>query len=450
MNKTVSIFAVAFLIQAASLTHGDSLQHSPRVGSFDYQIGGGYISGAPTPITTIPILNLGVGWDLNMECGGFDPIISLGNQFNGATDGFRDMIGSVMTNASSALVGLPALVLQRADPATYDLIQQGIVQGKMDFEYAQTSCEDLQAVMIGEQSFPFEDYKLASKGSYAIGAYSSSGGDPIAAKNDIDSRNHGNDGVDWVCGTKKAGSGMEPIVPISDVVIAGYNIMFGRNNVCSTATISAAVGVGMPLWEYWTGPLQASTWAKDVLGDIEIRTCSSCTKMASSPGKGLTYKQTAETNLLATRLENLVNEKTQLTFQNLNLVSAPPGVRVDAAVIRAIQKRSPQGQAELISRLASEISFAKLNEQGKLLTQMLRTGIMEANMASFEPATEIVEKAIDQLSGELTMIQKEISTRQSVAENTLQRIMSAEEKRIQDTVVQPIGNPAGVNSVGMP
>jgi hypothetical protein len=172
--------------------------------------------------------------------------------------------------------------------------------------------------------------------------------------------------------------------------------------------------------------------------------------MASSPGKGLTYKQQAETNLLTTRLENLVNGNTQLTFQNLNLVSAPPGVRVDAAVIRAIQKRSPQGQSDLIARLASEISFAKLNEQGKLVTQILRTGIMEANMASFEPAIMIIGNAIDQLSGELALIQAEISIRKTVAENTLQRIMSAEEKRIQDTVVQPIGNPAGVNSVGMP
>jgi hypothetical protein len=210
------------------------------------------------------------------------------------------------------------------------------------------------------------------------------------------------------------------------------------------------VGVGMPLWEYWTGPLQASTWAKDVLGDIEIRTCSSCTKMASSPGKGLTYKQQAETNLLTTRLENLVNGNTQLTFQNLNLVSAPPGVRVDAAVIRAIQKRSPQGQSELIARLASEISFAKLNEQGKILTQIIRTGIMEANMASFEPAQVIVKNAIGQLSAELELLRSEMSIRQAVAENTLQRIMAAEEKANQSTIIHPSQSPIQINSIGMP
>lgn len=450
-RKPIILFAMATVMGLAGGAIADSLEHSPRLkGAIDYEIGGGYIADAPTTINTVPILEMGIGWDLNMECGEFDPKISVSNQLNGITEGFRNMMDNIISSATGAVASLPALAIQRANPGLYDMLQQGILQGKMDFEWAETSCEEMSRVLMGEQSFPFENYKLSIKTNNWAQEINSSGGDAIAAKEALDDTNHGNAGAEWACGANKGGTGQQPIRALTDVVQVGYNILFDRTNSCSTSTVSAADGQGTPLWEYWNGPVVASNWSTRVLGDIEMRTCDGCKKMRGTPGKGLTYMHRDMTDDLTEDLEDLVTGATLLTWQNLNRVSAPPGVIVNDTIIMAIRKRNAQAQGEMISKLAGEIAYARLVEQGRLLTQLLRTGIKEPNIAAFEPAKIVVNDAIDQLQVELDQLDLEIKTRQAIAQNTILRIMGQEEKKVQDTRKVDRGKASGTTQVGQP
>ncbi|MCG8612241.1 MAG: integrating conjugative element protein [Pseudomonadales bacterium] len=452
MNKIPMIlFALAVAIGGAGGVVADSLDHSPRLkGVMDYEIGGGYISDAPTRVHTIPILEMGIGWDLNMECGEFDPKISVSNQLNGITEGFRNMMDNIIQSATGAVASLPALAIQRANPGLYDMLQQGILQGKMDFEWAETSCEEMSRVLMGEQSFPFEKYKLSIKTNDWAQEISTSGGDAIAAKNATDDINHGNAGAEWKCGDNKGGTGQQPIRALTDVVQVGYNILFDRVNTCATSTVGAADGQGTPLWEYWNGPVAASNWSTRVLGDIEIRTCDGCKKMRGIPGKGLTYMHRDMTDDLIEDLEDLVTGVTQLTWQNLNRVSAPPGVTINDTIIMAIRKRNAIAQGAMIRKLAGEIAYTRLVEQGRLLTQLLRTGIKEPNIATFDPAKIVVNEAIDQLQVELDQLDLEIKTRQAIAKNTILKIMGKEEKKVQSTRNVDRDKASGTNQVGMP
>lgn len=443
--------AVMLCAALSGVATADSLVHSPRLkGAIDYEIGGGYISDAPTRINTVPILELGIGWDLNMECGEFDPLISVSNQLNGITDGFRNMMDNIIQSATGAVAALPALAIQRANPGLYDMLQQGILQGKMDFEWAETSCEEMSRVLMGEQSFPFEKYKLAIKTNNWTGEINDSGGDAILAKKAFDDTNHGNAGAEWACGTNKGGTGQQPIRALTDVVQVGYNIMFDRANSCATSTVGPADGEGTPLWEYWNGPVAASNWSTRVLGDIEMRTCDGCKKMRGTPGKGLTYMHRDMADDLIEDLEDLVTGATQLTWQNLNRVSAPPGVILNDAIIMAVRKRDAQGQGQMIRKLSGEIAYARLVEQGRLLTQLLRTGVKEPNVAAFEPAKIVVNDAIDQLQVELDQLDLEIKTRQAIAQNTILRILGQEEKSVQDTRKVDRGKASGTNQLGQP
>jgi hypothetical protein len=149
-------------------------------------------------------------------------------------------------------------------------------------------------------------------------------------------------------------------------------------------------------------------------------------------------------------LEDLVTGATQLTWQNLNRVSAPPGVIVNDAIIMAVRKRDAQGQGEMIRKLAGEIAYARLVEQGRLLTQLLRTGVKEPNVAAFEPAKIVVNDAIDQLQVELDQLDLEIKTRQAIAQNTILRILGQEEKSVQNTRKVDRGKASGTNQLGQP
>lgn len=451
INIQMKTIALASALVLSGSAMADSREHSPRLkGATEYQIGGGYFSDAPTRVHTVPILELGIGWDMNMECGEFDPRISVSNQLNGITEGFRDMMDNIIQSATGAVAALPALAIQRANPGLYDMLQQGILQGKMDFEWAETSCEEMSRVLMGEQSFPFEKYKLAIKTNNWANEINTSGGDAIRAKEALDDTNHGNAGVEWACGVNKGGTGQQPIRALSDVVQVGYNIMFDRANSCASSTVGPADGQGTPLWEYWNGPVAASNWSTRVLGDIEMRTCDGCKKMRGTPGKGLTYMHRDMTDVLIDDLEDLVTGATQLTWQNLNRVSAPPGVIINDTIIMAIRKRDAQGQGEMIRKLAGEISYARLVEQGRLLTQLLRTGVKEPNVAAFEPAKIVINDSIDQLQVELDQLDHEIKTRQAIAKETIVKIMGLEEKRIQETMIHDRAKVTGTNQLGTP
>lgn len=452
MKNTLKNGLLAGVCLGASMgALADSVNHSPRLsGALGYEIGGGYISDPPTKIHTVPVLELGAGWDLNMQCGEFDPRVTVSNQLNGITQGFRNMMDNIIQAATGAVASLPALAIQRANPGLYDMLQQGILQGKMDFEWAETSCEEMSKVLLGEESFPFEKFKLSAKvgeWSTQIGA---SGGDAVRAKENVDDEDTDGKGAEWICGTLKGGSGQQPIRALTDVVIVGYNILFDRNNSCSTASIQPATGQGTPLWEYWNGPTQAALWAKQVVGDTELRTCDGCKKFRGEPGKGLTYMHRDLAEDLYEDIEDLVDGSTALRWQNLNRVSAPPGVIINDMIIHAIRKRTPQAQQEMIGKLASEIAYARIVEQGRLLTQMLRTGVKEPNVSAFEPAKVVVNEAIDHLQVELDQLDQEIKTRKAIAKNTIVRILASEEKRVQETMIYDRKKPTGIDQLGTP
>lgn len=451
MNRSSRSTLFSALFGLSAVANASSLIHSPRLnGAVDYEIGGGYIADPPTMINTMPVMEMGLGWDSNMECGQFDPRISVSNQINGVTQGFRDMMDGIIQSATGAVAALPALAIQRANPGLYDMLQQGILQGKMDFEWAETSCEEMSRVLMGDQSFPFEKYKLAIKAGNWSREIGASGGDAVAAKEALDNTPHGDAGAEWSCGASKGGTGQDPIRALSDVVQVGYNVMFDRANSCDTATIGAANGQGTPLWEYWNGPVAAASWSSRVIGDVEIRTCDGCKKMRGAPGKGLTYMHRDMVDVLTQDLEDLVTGVTPLTWQNMNRVSAPPGVFINDVIVMAIRKRDAQGQGEMIRKLAGEIAYARLIEQGRLLTQLLRTGVKEPNIAAFEPAKLIVNEAVDQLQVELDQLDLEIQTRQAIAQNTILRILGHEERAVQNTRAAERNRAAGINQLGQP
>lgn len=98
-----------------------------------YSIGGGnaVTMGSAGNMDSISV---GGGWNTNLICGNMSLSTTLENQLNGATSGFKNIMSSVVQSATSAVASLPALILQRANPALYNLITNGILQARLDFD----------------------------------------------------------------------------------------------------------------------------------------------------------------------------------------------------------------------------------------------------------------------------------------------------------------------------
>lgn len=116
LNSAMALSADPINVSSSGSVIGDNvLQHS---------IGGGnaVTMGSAGNMDSISV---GGGWNTNLICGNMSLSTTLENQLNGATSGFKNIV-SVVQSATSAVASLPALILQRANPAPYNLITNGI------------------------------------------------------------------------------------------------------------------------------------------------------------------------------------------------------------------------------------------------------------------------------------------------------------------------------------
>ena len=105
-----------------------------------YSIGGGRavsMGGAGN----MQSIGVGIGWNSNLICGDMSITTTLQNQLNGITNGFQQIMSNVIQSATSAVASLPALIIQRADPGLYNLLTNGVLQARLDFDRSKLTCK---------------------------------------------------------------------------------------------------------------------------------------------------------------------------------------------------------------------------------------------------------------------------------------------------------------------
>jgi len=385
-----------------------------------YSIGGGRavsMSGAGN----MQSIGVGIGWNSNLICGNMSITTTLQNQLNGITNGFQSIMSTVIQNATSAVASLPALIIQRADPGLYNLLTNGVLQARLDFDRSKMTCRAIanrMADMAGGQA----GWDQLAEGMALRDAVS--GNDAVSAIEQAES-NRGNNGVPWVGGNNAGGSGQDSIKVVGDVTRAGYNLLNGRS-VTDTSSIPRASCGNRLTCQTWTSPDAAAAFATRVLGEREQRTCESCTKTQTTPGVGLTpvIQEEYETKLQA--LQDLVTRAKPTTVANLEAAGSN-SLPITRGVIEAL--RDEPDQDLLGKRLASEAALSSVLEKALLLQRTLLTGKQEPNVA----ANELAAKAVDQENGtleqEINNLKTELELRRELAGNSAMAIIQRHSTR---------------------
>ncbi|MEA9578807.1 integrating conjugative element protein [Xanthomonas nasturtii] len=389
----------------------DGLHASGNVLGSDvlYSIGGGRAV-SMGPVGNMQSIGVGAAWNSNLVCGDMSITTTLQNQLNGVTNGFQSIMSNVIQNATSAVASLPALIIQRADPGLYNLLTNGILQARLDFDRSKMTCRAIanrMADMAGGQT----GWDQLSEGMALKQAVSST--DAVSAIERAEA-NKGNSGVPWVGGSSAGGSGQAAIKVVGDVTRAGYNLLNGRG-VTDTSSINANDCNGRLTCQTWTSPQAAATWATRVLGEREQRTCQACNKTATTPGVGLTplIQEEYETKLKA--LQELVSGAKPTTAANLDAAGSA-SLPVTRGVIEAL--RDEPDQDLLGKRLASEVALASVMEKALLLQRTLLTGRKEPNIAANELATKAVDQESGALAQEIQNLKTELELRRELAGNS--------------------------------
>ena len=269
------------IIQGLSLwlLTGSALQALAVDDEFYYRLGGGepVTRSASNRDTTLE-LGGAVVWNTDLMCGNFDMSLSVDEQLKGLKGSFSNLMSSVISAATGAVASLPALIIQKVNPALYDLLQNGVLQASEEFHLAQVSCEDIVGIM--DDVITHSGWENVAKGGYWAGE-SASGAELLSTRTSADIEGI-NAGVIWVEGATKGGRGQPPIELVGDTVKAGYNQLLKRNPANTTSMVSSCADA--PICEQWPNPQAMATWVIDVVGEQKIRTCEGCDKISAKPG----------------------------------------------------------------------------------------------------------------------------------------------------------------------
>ncbi|EMX9188842.1 integrating conjugative element protein [Pseudomonas aeruginosa] len=385
-----------------------------------YSIGGGRavsMGGAGN----MQSIGVGVGWNSNLICGDMSITTTLQNQLNGITNGFQTIMSNVIQNATSAVASLPALIIQRADPGLYNLLTNGILQARLDFDRSKMTCRAIanrMADMAGGQA----GWDQLAEGMALRDAVSST--DAVSAIEQAES-NKGNNGVPWVGGGNAGGSGQSSIKVVGDVTRAGYNLLNGRSATDTSSIARSACGNRLTC-QTWSSPGAAAAFANRVLGEREQRTCENCTKTQTTPGVGLTpmIQEEYETKLQA--LQELVTGARPTTLANLDAAGSS-SLPITRGVIKAL--RDEPDQDVLGRRLASEAALSSVLEKALLLQRTLLTGKKEPNVAANELAVQAVDQENSALEQEINNLKTELELRRTLAGNSAMAIIQRHSTR---------------------
>lgn len=381
-----------------------------------YSIGGGSAVGSPSSFYRPSGIGVGLSWRANMMCGNMDLATTLQNQLNGVTDGFQRIMGDIVQNATQAVMSLPALIIQRANPGLYELLSNGVLQGRIDFDRSKLACRAMAEKMadqVGQAG-----WGALARNQEMQDNLERSGGDAVTAVTNTEA-NNGNHGVSWVGGQKAGGDGQAPIRVTADVVRAGYNLLHNRP-VDDHAAIGDSDCQDGAICRAWASPQAVSEWAIRVLGETEVVTCDSCETLRAAAGGGLTplIQETYSDHLKM--LQDLLSGAVPLSAENLGKASSPM-LPVTRGVIEAL--RDDPDQHLLARRLASETALSSVLGKALLLLRTLLAGSHEPNVASAEPAQTALARNIDALEREIRLLQTELQVRQVLTANTASLVL---------------------------
>jgi len=150
--RLTHVLAALPLLLIASVSQADDPINAATSGSVIgdevlYSIGGGNAVSMGRA-GNMQSLGVGMGWNNNLMCGNMDLSTTLQNQLSGATEGFNNIMSSVIQGATGAVASLPALIIQRADPALYNLLTNGILQARIDFDRSKAGCTAMAKKMM--------------------------------------------------------------------------------------------------------------------------------------------------------------------------------------------------------------------------------------------------------------------------------------------------------------
>lgn len=438
------------LVPAALLTMPAlyALDIIPSNSHYYYDMGGGSLFSQPSSGTSEGIA-LGGSADTNLgyTCSAFNPSISMANAMNDIESSPEALAEDILTSATTAIGSFPMYVLEKASPELYNLIQNSMTEAEDTFNLSSKSCQSALGDIRDGKS-PYEDWFSVSDSQgwldYSKSAASGDDVDINTAQKSI-TQNEGQYGLPWIHDGANSGGTVgdqQPIKVLYDVTVAGYNILVDPMRQSRKLDDVSAPSNSTYLATYWKTPAIAGQWGQLVLGDINISSDDSSSASETHSGVGLVplmtscpqvgnYEKTCPA-MIADNLWNLVEEREQLTPDNLREVSANQLV-ISPQVIQALKNQTQEEQTISVNEISQEVALQNLTDEALDFRRVLIAGAGVKQVQNLKPAKDHVKAAIDQLEQDIDDLSYDISKRKELMSNSLIKILDNDSLKTMDS-----------------
>ena len=245
--------------------------------------------------------------------------------------------------------------------------------------------------------------------------------DVVQLEEKID-KNKGDNGITFAGGEKKGGKNQPPLEVEKDTIRAGFNLLANRDPK-SKAKLSKS---DTTPWyaEYWDTPKKAEDWITNIIGTTTLRTCQECDRLKTKPGKGVYATLEEEQRKVELAILTLIDAPIVIYSEEQLASISAPGYSITQQIMEALKSESIYQEA-LIERLAEEVAITGVVERLIAARRLLIAGKREANIAQTADAVEILNKQINELGEEMSLLRQDAelraSTKNSVAVTILER-----------------------------
>lgn len=413
----------------------------PSNSSTYYKIGGGSDLLVPA-VQSVKRIKLGANVNAKLfpSCSGFNPSVSIKSSLNNIKNNFVGVPTEMIGGTTAAIQGYAFAKIQQTMPGMFDSMLNQTKFAGTEFKFKRKSCEQVQR-QVSNGGSPIDGlFELSdSEGWVDATKRAAMGGDvDVVSEEKKITQNRENYGVPWIhrAETYSGGKGQKPIKVISDVVIAGYNLIANDSgNVVLDSLDAPSSETSANFVRFWSTPKVAAEWAKKVLGDIsftkdENKKNTENGDVVAGIGLAAMLQTCPEIGSNANTCPQAVSEfiwqmldgdKT-IDANNLERLNSG-GMAVSFEVIQTIKYMERPDQIIAVSKLSHDIAMQNLIEEALALRRILLAGFQIQEVQNLKPVRTTVKNSIDLLDKEIESLAFENKIRRELTNKTLSTIL---------------------------
>ncbi len=412
----------------AAVLAGVCSSHVQAQSAWFYELGGAEPVSRPawTGNNAVALTAAGeLSW--NYSCGKFSVSNSVNALLRDVSTAADEYVNLMVSNAQSAIASLPAIILQRANPSLYDMMQNGLLRVQAMANAARLDCKAMEETIIASGGGPaavWDNFKQAARLTDWKVQASASRNNVVAAQKTVEA-NAGRNGISWVPNGRpgNAGGDNQPVIALTgDVMKAGYRMARGYGAARVAAKSTDTPKVFENFITTWFGDVDtAAGWIQRVTGEVYVTTNEAGEK-STKPGFGLNPEVEREANRIFPLFQAAIRSNRNMTLAE-KLAISPDGTQLTDQLVNSIRELALAERSLIEVRLSNEMALQNTIGRALMAMNIFRLGASQPVVMNNESAGNNNDRVLKLLRAYVDDLLYESRVRKELVAETAMQVL---------------------------